>query len=386
MRPRLTIAFCSIMLFILSGCGDKAELTEFGFVQAVAVDLTDKGTIALTTHFYNPTGGGETNVAVKQGQRGLNIRTEGDTTFEAVRDIPIHLGRKAKWDHMRIILIGEAIARSQSLGEVLDYFSRDHEPRATVLVLLTKGSAAGYLHVAPFIEYTIGQQLREIEDSGSRYSAKTTKIPLLDLAIQLRSEAGVAALPYVYSQNAEKKILSVAGIALLKDGKLSGNILTPSNTQYWLMLTDRYKSGVIEFPCGDDTKKNGKESLEVMSLKTIVKPVILNDTLEIRVRTKIKGSVSELQCSSLDTKEETDRFEDHIKKTVERGMRNMIAVLQKRQLDALGIGDQIYRKNPQLWRRWKPDWGERFAQSRFVIELEVNVLNTGMTVGNPFSK
>ncbi|CAG7633095.1 Spore germination protein B3 [Paenibacillus allorhizosphaerae] len=381
----MAVAFCAIMLFMMTGCGDKAELTEFGFVQAVAVDLTREGKIALTTHFYNPTGGGETNAAVKQGQRGLNIRTEADTAFEAVRDIPIHFGRKAKWDHMRVILIGEEVAKSQSLGEVLDYFSRDHEPRATVLVLLTKGTAADYLNVDPFIEYTIGQQLRKIEESGSLYSAKTTKIPLLDLAIQLKSEAGVAVIPYVYSNDARKE-LTVAGIAMLKEGKLTGSTLTPGNTQYLLMLTDRYESGVIEFPCSGESKENGKESLEVVSLKTSVKPVIVNDTLEIRVRTKITGSVAELRCSSLDTKEKTKQFEDHIKKTVESGMRNMIAVLQKRKLDALGIGDQVFRKNPQLWRRWKPDWGERFADSRFVIEIEVNVLNTGMTVGNPFSK
>lgn len=389
MRLRLIVVLPVLSCFLLTGCGDKAELTEFGYAQAVAIDQAKDGKFELTTHFYNPTSGGETGTADAQRKRGFNITTRADTVFEAARDIPIHFGRKAKWDHMRIILIGEEIARKEDVGDVLDFFSRDHEPRATVLTLITKGKASDYLNVKPFIENTIGQQLRKIEESAIHYSAKTMSTPLLELAIQLKNETGIAMIPYVYSSSIDNpKELTVAGVAMLKKGKLNGSIVTPTDTQRLLMLIDKYEGGVIEIPCNgmSEEKQKAKESLEVLSLKTKVTPTVKDDEVTVRVMTRIKGSVGELRCSSLKTKDEALRFRDTVKKTVESELREVVKYFQKRQMDAFGIGDQIYRMNPSLWKSMKPDWGERFASSRFEINVEVDILNTGMGVGTPFSK
>ncbi|MFC5652521.1 hypothetical protein ACFPYJ_26060 [Paenibacillus solisilvae] len=69
--------------------------------------------------------------------------------------------------------------------------------------MAAKGKAGKYLNVSPFIESTIGEQLRTMEYSATRYSAKTVKTNLLDLTIQLKSQVGIALLPYIqlYKQN-----------------------------------------------------------------------------------------------------------------------------------------------------------------------------------------
>ncbi len=240
---------------LLSGCWDKAELIEFGYVQAVAIDKSMNESIELTTLFYNPSGHGESTGMTAQPKMAIPIVTEADSVFEAVQDIPLHFGRRAKWDHMRIIMISEELARSMPLGEILDFFSRNSEQRATVLLLITKGKAKDYIMIKPYIEYTIGQQLRKIEDTVSRYSAKTTKLPLYELAIQLMGQTNTAMLPYAYT-TANSNDIVVAGIALFKDQLLTGNIVTPSDTQPLLMLLDRYKQGIIELPCpATDGKK-----------------------------------------------------------------------------------------------------------------------------------
>ncbi|GAA3405950.1 Ger(x)C family spore germination protein [Paenibacillus hodogayensis] len=382
MRSIAFVVLSGLLLLVLTGCWDKAELTEFGYVQAVAIDRNASGKFELTTLFYVPSAGSETQ---KPTRKGITIKTQGDTIFDALRDISSQFGRKAKWDHMRIILLGEQLLRKQSAGEVLDFFSRDHEPRATVLMLVAEGQAGEYLTVKPFIEYTIGQQLRKMEKIAAKYSANTSRVPLFDLAIQLKSETGIATVPFAQLEKAAKTV-TLAGVAVLKEGKV-GFILTPAETQSLLMLTNQYEEGILEFPCpGKPDSPTDKESFEVFSLDTSVNPVIQHNEAAVDVRIKIKGSVGELRCSALMSREEGEQFEERIAKQVERDLQKTIARLQKEKTDALGIGNRIFRTNPALWKRWKPAWPDHFAAIRFHVAVEVRVLNTGMNIGTPFGK
>lgn len=76
-------------LLLLLGCWDKAELTEFGYVQAVAIDRAERGRIELTPLFYDPVGGGDTGGGgEKKTGGGISFAIKSDTVFNAVRDIP----------------------------------------------------------------------------------------------------------------------------------------------------------------------------------------------------------------------------------------------------------------------------------------------------------
>lgn len=384
MRKIKSMTIMLFCLFLLTGCWDKAELLEFAYVQAVAFDKTDNGKLKLTTLFYKPTGGGGggSEDGRHAGSRSFTIQTEAYTVFEAIRDISIHLGRKAKWDHMRVILINEKVIKQQDIGDVLDFFARDHEPRGTTLVLATKGEAANYLKVQPLIESTLGEQLRSMEITATRYSAKSIQTNFLDLSIQLNSAVGIALLPNVQlSKNS--KDLYASGISILKRGK-HVSTLSPTKIQRLLMLINQYEEGSIEFPCGNGNE-NVKEALEVVSAKTKVLPIIQRDSLTVKLNTKIIGTVSEMHCSSVVKKEDEAAYEERIKKTVEQEFRDLIAELQTKRLDAIGVGNKIFAKNPALWKKWEENWDERFALAHFESHVEIHVLHTGLNVGKPYS-
>ncbi|MDF2661993.1 MAG: hypothetical protein K0Q94_4784 [Paenibacillus sp.] len=388
MKSRSFAAVASLMVLILTtGCWDNEELTGYGFVQAVAIDLTKDGEFQLTTHFYSPTGGAEMRDSEQQKQSGINIQTQGKTIFEAVRDIPIHFGRKAKWDHLRVILLGEQVLRTQGVGAILEYFSRDHEPRGTILPLVTEGPASDYLNIKPFIEHTIGQQLKRMETDGADYAAKTSKIPLFELAIQLKSATGVSTVPYIHRDGGQQDV-TVSGIALLKDGKLAKAIVTPKDTQALMLLTNKYKSGILEYPCsgGEGEQPSGSESFEVLDAATRLTPRVENDQVTVRIQTRIAGAVGELRCTQITKNAEKESLEDRLKRQVERQIRKTLSFLQRERMDALGIGNQVYRKEPALWKQWQPVWGEHFAKIRFHLDVDVQVLNTGMNVGKPFGR
>ena len=50
----------------------------------------------------------------------------------------------------------------------------------------------------PFVETSMGQQLRESEQMAYKNTGKSLKSSFIDLMLELKSETGVAAVPYVY--------------------------------------------------------------------------------------------------------------------------------------------------------------------------------------------
>ncbi|BBI34066.1 Ger(x)C family spore germination protein [Cohnella abietis] len=376
--------FVSLLILILTtGCWDNSELDEYGFVQAVAIDLAEDNLIHLTTHFYNPSSKMEMGEA-KAGQKGINITTIGETIFEATRDIPTKFGRKAKWDHMRVILLGEKLAKTQNIGEVLDYFSRDHEPRGTILPLVTQGTASEFLEIKPFIEQTIGQQYKKMETNGAVYSGKTSNVPLYELAIGLKSPSKIAAIPYVHKGDSKDEAM-VSGIAIIKNGKLA-EILKDKDPEAFMVLTNKYQSGIINFNCIGSTEGQTQiqESFEVLSLDSNKTVKVEGNEVTVRIKVHIEGTVGELRCSVLKTKEDVQRFQNKVSERSEEGLQHAITLFKQRKLDAIGVGNQIYRQNPKLWKKLEQNWDKIFAQSRFEVEVEVKVLSVGLSVGTPF--
>ncbi|MFC3746133.1 Ger(x)C family spore germination protein [Paenibacillus sp. GCM10012306] len=385
MRRLSSILLSLLVLSLTSGCWDNNELDEYGYVQAIAIDQGEDNRIEITTHFYNPSNkmeaGGDTT---SSASKGTNIRTSGETFFEAIREIPAKFGRKAKWDHMRVILIGEQLARSSSIREVLDFFSRDHEPRGTILPLIAEQSASQFLNTKPFIENTIGQQYKKMETTSAHYSAKTSDIPLYDLAIQLSSPSKASAIPYLVKSGPDQEA-KVSGVALIQNGKMVGT-LGELETETFMMLTGSYRYGVLEFPCMNHTSKqtHKNESLEVLTFSSKLTPTVKDDNVFVDVDVAFEGTIGELSCSHLKTNKDMSRFEQTIKEQVEKQLEHTLTTFKTKKVDVLGIGNQIYRRNPKLWNRLKPTWDQKLAQMQFRTKVNVKVLSTGMNTGTIF--
>lgn len=390
MRKYRSIPLSLLSLLLLTGCWGKYELTQWGFVQAVAIDQSADQHIQLTTLFYKPSSGGGNgggNGGSEKAPSAVVIKTEGKTVFDAVRDIPLHLGRKAHWGHMRVIIISEKVAKTKNLGKILDLFVRDYEPWGNTTVTVAAGSAADYLSVKPLIEGTISQQIRQSDKAATRFSSKTTELSLLELMVQMKSAAGVATVPYLYLSDNKPKTIPVAGSVFLKDAKMVNGIARPDKIQSLLMLTDNYYGGIVTFPCvGSSGESPAMESFEVGDVKTKIAPKVKGDSLSVHVVTKLEGGVGEFSCSVTESKGQEDAVAKAIEQTVERNLQSTVQYLQKRKIDAIGIGNLIYRKDPTLWEEWKKDWDDRFAAAAFEIEVDVHIRSTGMKAGKPFTK
>lgn len=367
-----------ILLFSLTGCWNSLELTELGFIMGVSMDQEDNGQVELNAQIYSPTEtAGGTGGRDKPSYN--NIKIVNDSIFDAVRDIPVYLGRKAQWAHLRVILIGEQFAKENDIGDVLDFFYRDHETRFTTLVIITEGKAADYWETKPFIERTIAQQMKIITDHTLKFASKTQSAMLLDIAMQLNSKGKTAIIPFIKPSEDKQKNPSIAGVGILKKGKLIDR-LSKEETHLLLMLTNEYRLGVIDFPCMDG-KSNKMESIETVNMHTKLTPKIMQHPPTVKMETKISGIIGELRCSSINTKKDVIKLEEHIAKHLEEKLNTFIKDTQEKQVDAIGVWNELYKKDPALWKKYEKDWENIYVDIEFENDVQVQIQSTGMSHG-----
>lgn len=370
-RAALTII---VMAALLAGCWSKYELTERAFVMGVAIDLNDNGKLELLTQVYRPSSVeiGKTNSTIVG--TSVNIRTSDDTVMEAIRDIPIHLGRKAQWSHMRVIIVGEKLARSRNLIQTLDFFYRDHEPRNSVSLMISKGKAAHLFEKQPLIEQTTSQQFLRTSESSYRNSAKTLDTTLLNLARQTKSVQKDGAIAYVYEEGKTSQFFSAAGLALLKDGVMK-DVLPASKVEGLLMLKDKYQTGAVEIPCPGQSME--RETIEVLTLHSIMEPKISGAEVSLGIRIQGDIAINELKCTRIRNMNDEEAFVRAVEDRVRQQAADTLTFLQKRQVDAFGLGNQIYRSDPRAWNRLKADWRQVFAAMPVDIQVKLKLMTGG---------
>ncbi|WP_274649823.1 Ger(x)C family spore germination protein [Paenibacillus humicola] len=374
----------AISALALTGCGDRAELPERAFVMGAALDESKNGKVLVTLQVYKPS---QTIQAKgKSVNPYINIKAMDDTVAEAIHDITTHLGRKAQFSHMRVLLISERLVRKIKLASLLDFFYRDREPRMTSITIVTRGAASPYFDTKPFIESTSSQQYFLSERFASRFAGKSFESSLLKLAISLRSQTRSAGLPYMsLSPEEAGREPKVSGVAVIQDGLMKDR-LTGTENEGLLMLMNKYKGGVIEVPCAEikaGRPPQAHEAVEVLNLKADRSVGITAEGVNVAYKVRATVSAVELPCSNIDDIAGEREFEARVSDEINREMKLALRHLQRDKTDLLDIGNDVYRARPGLWKKWKSDWPERFASIKVRFDTDTLLLTQGRISGKP---
>ncbi|MBB6735197.1 Ger(x)C family spore germination protein [Cohnella zeiphila] len=375
---RFLLSALLLSLPVLSGCWSQFELPQLGFVMGVALDEGEDGNIEMTSQIYRPTPSGTSQGKSRTGSMYVNIVTKDLSVEEAIRDIPIHLGRKAQWSHMRMILISDRIAAHRNIGELLDMYYRDHEPRLTAAVAVTRGKAGEYLDKHPLVEQTTSQQLLRVMETSYHDSGKTVESNLLYMAEQMLSGNGDAALPYLYATQG-KDTFSTAGVALIKNGRMIG-ILDSKHTEGLLMLRNKYQSGMQNLPCSG--QPNRSESVEILKFSSRLK-VHLSERPRLQMDAYATLAIGELKCTTIQNNQDEQKFIRRLRQSLTDEIMATYDQLQREKTDIIGVGQRVYAVQPALWRKWKPDWEKRFSEIPLQIRLRLKIVTTGTSEGRP---
>jgi len=224
----LSVLLSVFLLFPLAGCWSSHEIEERSLGVGMALDKANKSMtekefdeqeeypkrnlITSTYQLTTPQVASSTTVQGGSQQKAyVNMAETGDSIHQMTRELSLRRETSIASQHLKVIIIGEALARTYSLGKLVNEFLRDNEIRPSCLVLISKGRASDGLESKTAGEIPAFRLAGMVENAY-----RTTRIlpPTSLIKLESNIESGTSfLLQNVLSANGEIKF---AGAAIIK--------------------------------------------------------------------------------------------------------------------------------------------------------------------------
>ena len=366
------------ILMFLTGCWDRIEIEERGFVIAVAIDSEKENKILLTQQLINPKAmNGSSNSQGGGGgsKRFLNVQEAGDSIFEIVRGVSTSTSRTPHYGHTKVIVISSDIAESDKMAETLDFFIRSPVMRRSSILAISRGKAAEILEVKPKIESAPAMYIKSISENNYKNAEILPKVRIGDVHGYLFSNKSFV----ITMIEKTKEKLDLSGVAVIhgKTNTMVGT-LNRDETVALNYVTNEIDGGFIktfheEKPILYDIY-NFYSDVEVQASDKN------NISFTIKIRTE--GGLAETFLSQDYLNEETfTAFEEAIKKEILQKSTEAVEKAQNEyKVDYLNLGEYLRQNNYKLWNEVKDDWdsGENyFSSAKIDFDVQVRVRTTG---------
>lgn len=377
----------------LAGCWDRKELNELALTMGLGIDKVGNKYV-VTAQVVNP---GE--VSSQKGGAGsrapvITFESKDQTVYEAIRKMTKESPRKIYASHLRILVIGESVAR-EGIGRALDLLSRNQELRTDFYVLIAKGTTAKkVLNVTSSLEKIPSNNMFYALKTSEKAWSATRTVTLDELINELVTpgkEPVVTGVVIKGDKEKGKKLenimktnpdaaLFITHLGVFKKDKLIG-WLNQVQSKAYDVITNKEKTSAVGVPC----PKGGWSVYELLRSNTKTKVKMKKGKPEIHLKITAEGNVGEVECQMDLMKTSTIRqWEKNFNQQTETIFTKAIKEVQKKyKADIFGFGETIHRENPKAWKTLRKNWNDRFADLPVHIKVDAKVRRVG-TIGNSF--
>jgi spore germination protein len=396
MGKKRIIALIVSMILLLTGCWDRVEIEERGFVIGAAIDMAKKKEAeeqaaqeeegkpqgkqryVLTYQFVNPAGLQTSGQGGGDGEAYVNITSEGDTLFEITREMATRTSRSPYFGHIKLIVVSEEIARTKQFANVIDFYLRDHEMRRGAQIMIAKGDARKVLEVKPKVEKLPVMYIQSIAENNHKSARMITPTKIGQV-----HEKVLEGNSYVLQRIvAAEKEVKIAGSAVFQgqDDVMIG-WLGEEETEGLNFLLEQVKGGLLKIQFEDNLV-----AYEIKGMKRDIKVDVRDkENLKFTITIKTEGNITEtLETESWLNDQIVKAVQKKVGAEIERMTQDTINKLQGEfKVDAMGLGDYLSRNHADLWFTIKDDWdrGENyFSKSTIQVEGKAIIRNTGVII------
>ncbi|MPM08905.1 Spore germination protein B3 [bioreactor metagenome] len=373
------IALFGVLTFILAflpGCQDYKEVEHVSIVVGCALDKSSEDkTYHLAVEVLKPSG--EKNSDTKS----IILEAEGDTIFEAVKNLNEITRKEPYWSNCQIVVISEELAK-EGILPLIDFFIRGPETRPTIYALISQEKTAREILMQKNeISSVVSFGLRSMVEANYDVLSTTNDLNLLKTANILYGDGGTAlTLPAVRNSSNNGSLTSeINGVAVFAKDKMIG-YLDPEDTKYFLFAADKVQGGSLSGFIAPGI--HGMIGGRLYENSTEIKPVYENGKLTVSIETETKVSIIE-QGIGFSTEESViSSSEKYWKQSLEKNIDRVIKLVQvKFGQDIFGFGDVISKKNPKAWEELEPEWSSVFKNLKTEVTSDIIVLDSGL-IGN----
>jgi spore germination protein KC len=302
------ILFC-LSILMLTGCADKIEIEEEGFVLVIGIDLPEEGQTGLdiTYQLADPQAGAPGSQVGSQEFQTITIRMPD---LISARDmLNVSETRNINFYHTKALVVSEAFARSDKFLESIGTLGRDPQARRDMILLVSKERASEYLRNNKPVFEASPHKFYDFISRRWETNALVPKADLQQFLHDIEADAGLALGVYTtvleidpeVTENEDEYLpgelykkggtpVQIVGGAAFRGGKMVGS-LTGEEVRVTTILTENLNPQDIAFTFPDPLKEKFRITGKATNRKTQVKvdvskprPVISVDAwLDIRI-------------------------------------------------------------------------------------------------------
>ena len=385
---RVFILSLIVSLLFLTGCWGKREVEELAPLLGVGFDLGKKpGTFLITQQFAKPKKGAASGSEVE----ARTFSVEASSAREAIEKISAVSYRKPFMGSLRVVIIGEDVAKEGSFTDMLDFAQRFSEFRRSMYLVLAKGKAQDILNLKLRSEQLPAEAIKSNIESGDELSnfptvrlghyltilsTKSTS-PILPVIESVKPGAGIE---YKAEENNQPEEIRIQGAGVLRRGRLV-DFMTDEETKGYMWLDNDVIQRLITTTELEESPKFGGD---VLNSTTKYKLKTNNGKLELQYQIKASIAIDEIlglkeQLSGPEWVELVKGAEKSFAKVIEKECESSIKKQRELGCDFLGIGRHIEQRNSAYWQTIKEHWEEEVKDFPISIEVQVTIHHTGMS-------
>lgn len=396
LRRKLLIILILTMNLIMSltGCWNSREINTLAITVCTGIDKVEDGYM-LTQQVIDPK-----SVAAEGGSSESPVIIYSDVgkdLFAIKRKLINQSPRKIYNSHLRIVVLGEEIARS-GVSDIIDFFARGHEYRTDFYFVIAKETTArNLLSVLTPLEPIPGIELYDSLDASQENWAPVKSSKIIELINDINAEGknpvvsglelgdGFENLKSTedLSKSIQMKNLKYNGLGAFKDDKLVGWMNEEESKGYSYIVGNVNSTVAYVY-----YNKSTKISLEVIKASSDVKVSIVKGEPVIDVTIKIVQDVGavegEFDITKIESREIINKLSQQY---LTKLCHNSIKKAQNDfKADIFGFGEVIHRKYPKVWDEIKHDWNNHFQKLKVNVKADVETKKLGQILKPMFMK
>ncbi|KZL92404.1 Ger(x)C family spore germination protein [Clostridium magnum] len=360
-----------IFSFLQTGCWNAREINELAFVLSIGIDKAEDG-FKVTAQIASPETYSKTpsgTAAIEKEKPFWMVSSTGKTIFEAIRNMASISSRRIFWSHIKVIIIGEQLARSNTL-EIFDFFSRNPELRLRTLVAVTPEEAGKVLEVVPKMDKDPAIYLEKIIENRN-LTGKSYGIMLKDfLEDYLDPNVGPVTSRIILDKSKLEPALKTSGAYVFDGDKLTAP-LKEETTRGLLWIRNKMNDSIMVVDCPYD---DSPTTLEIKKAKSSFKSYLDNEAPHFTINLNVEAVLTEQSClTDFNDKQKLGELEKALESDIRKDIESTIAMAKDLQVDFLGLSRIMHRQHRSEWNQISSNWNKLFRNTEVTVAVKVDI-------------
>ncbi|MGN0559845.1 MAG: Ger(x)C family spore germination protein, partial [Candidatus Fimenecus sp.] len=320
------------------------------------------------------------NSGANPGDIVNSLSVEGATIAEAISNAAKTVGKMPLLSQNRLLVFGRSTAEN-GLHGYLDYFVRNVQNRATVLVAISD-TTAEELVSAKMGESVLAADSIEDILQAERFDSNVLSRELYNLINKLDSDTADAVLPILrVSGEKEESKIQMLSVGVFEKDSMRYELKDEEITAL-LLLSDEAQSGVFTV---QNTVFASETVLRIKQCRTRIKPAVKNGKISFRIQVNLHLDVIE---NKTDTPFSVD--EAYITETQKQAEiyitdllnQTLFECFYEKQSDPFCFGMRFLRLHPRFYKANIADWKAVLPSVQYQVETKAEISRVGNGVEN----